>query len=435
MFYAYDTPSINGSAAETVGRAAMDALVKPSYIDYIFTGCDAFLSRVWTICRYDVKNRNSGGTGSGGIQVNATCQGSPGNIAIVNGVPMCKVTRVTCPAGQVQSTKTGYCQKDCAADKGKPWGDDDAHKGGAWKTDRAGAMTFCDGGCAVKGSSNGSKGGWTYIYGPWTSTGGSCGPSDGAGAGSGNESNPPTSCGPGKCPGTINGTSVCVACKGVTESSSGSSNSNSSSTGATAKDASGNDIPGSTTDKSSEGTVDKVTSCEDGKCTTKSTTTEKNSDGSSASKTETVTESMADFCNKNPNAIVCKVDREGTWGGSCASGYQCSGDAVQCAQAQAAWQSYCSTQPGAGDTTVGDGQKSTTGQMPNADPRSTHGSLDVGSFDQSNPYPTVGPSDLVVPVGSHSFTIPFSKASPFLAFVGYCAVLGSLLGATRYVLS
>lgn len=44
------------------------------------------------------------------------------------------------------------------------------------------------------------------------------------------------------------------------------------------------------------------------------------------------------FCSENPNSPICK---NGTFGGSCDTGFTCDGDPVQCATAKASWEHRC----------------------------------------------------------------------------------------------
>lgn len=100
------------------------------------------------------------------------------------------------------------------------------------------------------------------------------------------------------------------------------------------------------------------TTCENGRCTTTTTVTTtvtNNATGTSTSSTNstTTTQSQADFCKANAKASLCggsglpNVDGGGSGGGggngdeepssftgACAGGFQCKGDAIQCAIAR-----------------------------------------------------------------------------------------------------
>jgi len=107
----------------------------------------------------------------------------------------------------------------------------------------------------------------------------------------------------------------------------------------------------STTQEGSNTTQESKTTstiCTNGSCTTTTNTTT-NVNGTPSTKTQTKTESQADFCKENPRAPQCA--EAGKFGGQCGS-FTCTGDAVQCAQAKAASDLACSVDklpPGVAD--------------------------------------------------------------------------------------
>lgn len=235
-------------------------------------------------------------------------------------------------------------------------------------------------------------------------------------------------CGKGYCvaKGTINGRDVnkCVVCNVIE-----TSNDSTSSTSTTTKDASGN-----VTGTSSSGTTTtKSTKCEGDSCTTTTTTTTKDEEGKEETTTSSATQTKDSFCSENPRAAACLT---GQWGGNCSAGFTCDGDAVQCAVARGTWEQNCRMAPQDGDQSEAIGRAAAAGTLANSDPRAAGGTVSVGSFDQSNPYSSQCPADLSIAVGSYgTLVVPFSKACPYLAFIGWLAVVGSLVGATRFVLA
>lgn len=134
--------------------------------------------------------------------------------------------------------------------------------------------------------------------------------------------------------GTVNGQVVCVS-----PDSSSSSSTNTKTPDPSKPDAG----TGSTTNTTTN------TTCTNGSCTT--TTTITNTSGGtgaggtgpgSTSTTDKTEEKkpQAEYCQDNPNSPFCQ---KGSFSGSCAPGAEpaCEGDAVQCAQAKAAWKLHC----------------------------------------------------------------------------------------------
>lgn len=150
---------------------------------------------------------------------------------------------------------------------------------------------------------------------------------------------------PEKCPngytGTVNGVEVCVGKVPDSGVEPGSS------------DTTVDDGTNTTNTRTNSNTT-----CENGRCTTTTTVTTtvtNNASGTSTSSTNstTTTQSHADFCKANAKASLCggsglpNVDGGGSGGGggngdeepssftgACAGGFQCKGDAIQCAIAR-----------------------------------------------------------------------------------------------------
>jgi hypothetical protein len=159
------------------------------------------------------------------------------------------------------------------------------------------------------------------------------------------------------------------------------------------------------------------TKCEGAKCTTTTEETTTGPGGSSTTKTTTTEEPKQDYCQKNPKALECKADNEeSSWGGSCESQFVCDGDAVQCAQAQAAWLTTCSLRTDRANSTVLAGNAAIDG----TDRAGIEASLgknqttafSLSSLISSNPvFGATGgcPGDSSVSVAGVSVTVPFSS--------------------------
>lgn len=141
--------------------------------------------------------------------------------------------------------------------------------------------------------------------------------------------------------GEVNGSSVCV--RAGTGGGGEGTEQGGSTTGGETKTTTGDGAGGTTTTSETS-----TTKCENGNCTTTTTKTTSgtNSDGTPKPETTETTRTeqpQTDFCKANPAAPGCQGTEADTssWGGSCADGFQCSGDAVQCATARAAWSEEC----------------------------------------------------------------------------------------------
>lgn len=66
----------------------------------------------------------------------------------------------------------------------------------------------------------------------------------------------------------------------------------------------------------------------------------KNSDNT-CSKTTVESSTNSKYCEENPNASVCKENKDSTFGGDCTGGFTCNGDAANCATAKASWELRC----------------------------------------------------------------------------------------------
>lgn len=277
----------------------------------------------------------------------------------------------------------------------------------------------CTGGCGYTPSSwKVGQDGQIWATWPFKSTGGFC-PGDkrtdapSVDSGEQNSKNPaPVPCGTNQCPGTVNGATICVPCKGQQEKGPETSASSPSS-GASGPS-------GSST----------TTECNGTSCTT--TTTTKDGNGNTTGVVQT-TEKQESFCQQNPQSSLCK---QSSFGGACAA-TACEGDAVMCAIARDQYKRNCEwfEDPAAQELkTIG--QAGMTGDLrPDGHPGkdAQEQSLSFASvIDQTDRLGAGCPSDVTVSVAGKSVAIPFSSMCGNLQLVGnlmvgFCMFVAALI--------
>jgi hypothetical protein len=227
----------------------------------------------------------------------------------------------------------------------------------------------------------------------------------------------------GTCPGQVNGITIYVKCD---SSVSASSTSTTSSVGGSA-----------TSTISSETT----TSCKDGTCTSTVTGTRTVSmpDGTTSSTPTNYTATLPqdDFCKSNPKDKSCLTGKESSFGGTCNAGFVCDGDAATCAIAEATNKTNCSLAGltvDATNTSVVGGLAAINGQQ-GTQPHDNISQVNVGSFDQSNPWASSCPGDYTISlVGVSSITVPLSSACSIFQMLGSLLVGLTLLGSAMFVI-
>lgn len=307
--------------------------------------------------------------------------------------------------------------------------------------------------CEAVPDMRGQKDGKWYHWGPYKSTGATCANSTGDSTGGQPTPDnpdgvppppdpdapprdppppppepPPEQCKKGTCPGSINGTTVCMPCQ--------ETRSPQPVPGAppnappTPPDPTGNNAPPDT-----KNTTQSATNCKDGKCTTTTTTSTTDSAGVTTTNSHTKTESKDDFCTSNPRSSMC-ID--GAFGGACAGGFVCEGDAVQCAMAKEQHSRNCKLFEDF------DGEEAQLYQNEKGKEGSVLGSL------EGNITKTIGASDFdtsdalgagatciankSITVMGTSILIPFSDICPYLAILGNILMSVSFLLAGRIVM-
>lgn len=307
--------------------------------------------------------------------------------------------------------------------------------------------------CEAVPDMRGQKDGKWFHWGPYTSTGATCANSTGDSTGGQPTPDnpdgappppdpdapprdppppppepPPEQCKKGTCPGSINGTTVCMPCQ-ETRSPQPVPGAPPK-TPPTPPDPTGNNAPPDT-----KNTTQSATNCKDGKCTTTTTTSTTDSAGVTTTNSHTKTESKDDFCTSNPRSSMC-ID--GAFGGACAGGFVCEGDAVQCAMAKEQHSRNCKLFEDF------DGEEAQLYQNEKGKEGSVLGSL------EGNITKTIGASDFdtsdalgagatciankSITVMDTSIMIPFSDICPYLAILGNILMSVSFLLAGRIVM-
>jgi len=286
--------------------------------------------------------------------------------------------------------------------------------------------TFCWNGCSAKGgyTVGGETGGvyTTSIFGPFTYSGATCNGGNPGQNPQPTDQPPPTPCGIGTCPGTVNGVSVCLKC--------GGGKTTTGTTTTTTPDASGGT---KTTDVKTETTIGGGGQVTTTTTTTTTTTPPGGGTPTVTTQVDTKTEDQKSFCESNPNLQICK---DSSFGGTC-SNFSCSGDAVQCAMAKEQHTRNCRLFD---DVTT----ESTLGQALQADndPLKSQFPTDASQRQTVNfsnivqATRTLGsqcPQDLTVTISGRNVAIPFSNLCTPMTWIGHVIVALCLVGAIRYV--
>jgi len=258
----------------------------------------------------------------------------------------------------------------------------------------------------------------------------------------GTEGTPTTPDGSGPCPsgqsyGTVNGVGGCYASGSPPTPSTPSKtstqqnvvdNGNGTSTQTTTK----TNPDGSTT---TTVTIINNTTGQQQPGTTSTTETKLNPSAESAKNSGQGPTEQAEFCRDNPNSPMC---RQGTWAGSCSTTFSCTGDAVQCAQAQAAYQFACEATKRTAQTDLGEQIIAGTDPLASTLPKSSNAetiNLNVaGTINQAGWLSRSCPADEVFSyIGGQSFTVPWSTWCGYLQLFANLIVAACLLAAARII--
>jgi hypothetical protein len=176
-----------------------------------------------------------------------------------------------------------------------------------------------------------------------------------------------------------------------------------------------------TTTKSSD------TTCDGANCTTTTTTvTTPGGGGTATTQAQTKVEPKETFCKENPRSPLCVVS---AFSGACQTGFKGEGDALLKATAEAVNKTNCLLDAGADiDTVKAQLAAGTFG------PDLSTKTVNISQFDQTNPYGSTCPPDVVVNLSTiGSFTIPLSQMCVYLQLLGYIALGVTLISSTVFV--
>lgn len=276
--------------------------------------------------------------------------------------------------------------------------------------------SVCYAGCRFTGSMGGSNGGTNVVYGPFSWTPGAYCQGNGAGSppvSTGSDTSGPSPCSRPLCPGTVNGASVCLPCG--TSTTTGPSTSTTTPSG-----------PASAPPGTQQGTSTTTTTCTAGSCNTTVTNYGPSGGGGGPGPITgqtTTTESEESYCARNPTAPICEEEGDSEFGGTCAGGFSCDGDAVQCAMARDQHVRNCrdltpNSYTAVGETALGSPANSTVGG----------GLIGIGSSDINvgtgiigsaiNPFGAACPADVPLALGATTVVIPLASTCTALQTMG-----------------
>jgi hypothetical protein len=137
----------------------------------------------------------------------------------------------------------------------------------------------------------------------------------------------------------------------------------------------------------------------------------------------TTTESQGEFCEKRPDALQC---RDGSFSGSCKSGFVCEGDAAMCAAARGTHETKCALKPLETDennSIVQIGLNSANGLDPSDHPKNNKQTVNLANMvDKTNPFNSSCPNDMPLQIlDGVSISIPLSE------YCGIFQILGRIL--------
>lgn len=326
-----------------------------------------------------------------------------------------------CSADQIRDPVTGACQYDCSSKSGQ------SYTGYILATQSP--TTVNAGGCeavVLSASNQCAVDGVQMICGTWQWTGQQGDqnqPSPSAGTA------PMMTCPAGQVPGTVNGSTVCVAASPSNPATSSSSSTTVNSDGSTSTTTSSSSNNGTST------TTTTTTSTTIGGQTSTSTTT--SSSSGNVGQGGEGDDKPAPFCEENPDSPICK---NSTASANCnarqAAAVDCDGDAVSCEILKKQAQLACSLDAQEdGTTQLGDqvvsGQDPQDGQFPwhasQRDTRDLPTALDQSTFLT----PGGGLKDVTFDVKGQTFTIPFSNYQWVLELLGNILVGIALIVGAR----
>lgn len=159
--------------------------------------------------------------------------------------------------------------------------------------------------------------------------------------------------------------------------------------------------------------------------------------GTSSSSTGSSVQSQDGYCAANPNSKLCSKDGDGSFGGSCTAGFQCSGDAVLCAAARGVHETKCALKPldtDANNSVVKIGLDSLTGLNAADHPIKTKQSVSVGTFNTVNPFGAGCPPDTSLGTFlGKSIVVPLASACGLFTLMGQLLVGLTMLASALWL--
>lgn len=355
----------------------------------------------------------------------ALCQGSTGTYGTTSGSAVQSRTYV-CPANYAFNADDNLCYpnlNNCAQFTGSLAGDYNGLGG-------LGPKTICvqDGiatssgdslapGCVLTGTADFAAGTpyrWVAVM---TYTGAKCKPGDFENQGTDPLSDPEkTNCPPGKLPGTVNGTEVCVEA-GRDDNTQKE----------TQKENTTNNPDGSTTQTQQT----QQTTCQGATCTTTTTTTVTTTPvGGGPGTSETTTSTGT--CTRGSPGCGDEESDPSSFGGTCAA-FACDGDAIMCAVALEQHKRNCQLFVNtSAESDLYESEKGKTGPQYTSEPTVNIG---PGSISQSNVLAASAQciSDKTITVAGNTITLPFSQICSTLQHLGTVLLFIAFLTAYRIV--
>lgn len=221
-----------------------------------------------------------------------------------------------------------------------------------------------------------------------------------------NSNNP---CPPGTSYGLVNGIGSCLA-SGTPPTTTPNAPATSNQTTTTTANPGGGTTTTTTTTTNNSSTTTNVVKDANGVETGRNTTTTTGDPSLARGSTD-----QANFCRDNPTSPMCRTS---SWAGSCPTTFTCDGDAVQCAQAQAAYLMACDFTKDSPQKTLG--VQIASGSDPLADtlPRPDKAETKSISIDSTGFLGGSCLQDVTVSVMGESITLPFSDLCLFLDAIG-----------------
>lgn len=422
-------------------------IVNPSNSNY----CQAKNPSSFAMCgstglsNYEITNAGWYGCDTGETHTGSTCVAT--TCPSTGGWTLSGTTcsRPACSAGQARDPTTGACKTSCDGDKIDQYTGRSIVGGMAYTK----GMQFCVEGCRYFAEGIGSKAGVVSGAVLAGGTGQAC---DAAHIGTGTsttgepaatqaDSEAAKCIKAGQEYGTVSGVVVCTGPMNTKETSKKVTDSKVN--------------PDATTAST---TREETTVCKDGKCTVDvkitnagggtGTGTGTAADGSTCTSgtngvtTCTKTQDKPSYCAEHPDDPQCK--EQGTFGGSCGPGAEptCTGDAIQCAQARAAWKIECelTEEPTDAQYTLGK-SLATGGSDPVVSPLdpSKVTTTDVASMVSTAASARTLTASCIpnqtFTVLGHSFAFDTTAFCSFASMIGYLMVAASSVIAIRMVVS